>query len=176
MFRKFIVFDDFGIGVLGGCSAVATVFSWFVALGALIAGGHFGFVVLFLLPTILALAIPLFDLLADQWIRMATNDEQKWGHKAFCLFFKPDDGFITNPTVIYFDRAAILAFNFTLYLFPISVMALFPQLLFIGVPVAILLGLFFGSATLFKKVYNVNKTLTNHVNDNTIHRSNDNVS
>lgn len=61
--------------------------------------------------------------------------------------------------------------NITLYLSIITISILYPQSLIVTVPIVVVISSVWGLLLLTRKVYRVNKTLANHVNDTEVHKS-----
>ena len=119
-------------------------------------------------------AILMLDYAMESVTKFITDGDKNWDHAIGVYVFGKD--YACSYRTDAGDRFLLWAGNINLYIMPIAVSVVFPQTLFVTLPVAIVVGGAWCMMLLARKIYRANKTLTNHINDNTIHRSNDNVS
>ena len=169
MFHKFMLFDgplchdtvEIPLGLMNVLASVMGLFFLFFED----VPNHFS--VLMLAPIVLSAIIISIDGIANKWITFVTDAEKEWDRKAQALFFSQSSFVMQRGDT--FERWLLLVFNFSAFTIPLAVIIAFPKLLLFIAPVAIVIGLVYGSAILSRKVYRTSKTLTKHIEDKNIH-------
>ena len=134
---------------------------WVIKFGYLLMALTLGFFITF--------AILMIDSAMGSVTKFITDGDKNWDHAIGVYVFGKDYACSYRTNAV--DKFFLWAGNINLYIMAIAVSVVFPQTLFVTLPVAIVVGGVWCMMLLARKIYRVNKTLTNHVNDKTIHNS-----